>query len=225
MNEAISAPMDVKCRIVVADDHTILREGLRSMLESQPGYEVVAVAEDGREAVRLVLLLKPDIAVMDLAMPRMDGMSAIRELKRRACETKVVVLTMHKSEQYMRAAFEAGASAYLLKESSCTELLMALESVMSGKTFISPAVADLVVRGYLDHDRKDGGVRSLSDTLTSREKQVLKLIAEGRRNREVAEFLFVSVKTVESHRANLMAKLDLHNAAALTSFAIENSLG
>jgi DNA-binding NarL/FixJ family response regulator len=131
---------------------------------------------------------------------------------------------MHKTEEHIRAALQSGASGYLLKDSSRAELLMAINSVMSGKTFISPAVADRIVSGYLDQDRRDGAVRSLSDTLTVREKQVLKLIAEGNRNRDIAVSLFVSVKTVEKHRANLMSKLDLHNTAALTSFALENSL-
>jgi two-component system response regulator NreC len=161
---------------------------------------------------------------MDLAMPFMDGLSAIRELARRGVQAKIIVLTMHKTEEHIRAALEAGASAYLLKDASRAELLMAMRTVLSGKTYISPAVADRIVTRYLDRDGGAGTVRSLSDTLTAREKQVLKLIAEGCRNREIAEALFLSVKTVEKHRANVMRKLDLHNIAALTSFAIENNL-
>ena len=212
-------------RVLIADDHTILREGLRSLLEAESNLEVIATVDNGRDAVRSVGLLKPDLVLMDLAMPQMDGMSAIRELKQRTSTTRILVLTMHKTEEHIRAALQAGASGYLLKDASRAELLMAIHSVMSGKTFITPAVADRIVSGYLDHDNAEGsGVRSRCDTLTAREKQVLKLIAEGRRNRDIAEYLFVSVKTVEKHRANLMAKLDLHNTAALTSFAIENAL-
>ena len=211
-------------RILIADDHTIMREGLRALLEAEAEFEVVGAADNGRDAVRLATLLKPDLVLMDLAMPHMDGMSAIRELKRRSSEIRILVLTMHKTEEHVRAALQAGADGYLLKETSRSELLIAILSVMRGKTFISPAVADRIVAGYLDRDGGAGAMRARSDTLTEREKQVLKLIAEGRRNRDIAEYLFVSVKTVEKHRANLMSKLDLHNTAALTSFAIANSL-
>jgi DNA-binding NarL/FixJ family response regulator len=215
-------------RILIADDHTIMREGLRSLLEAQNDLEVVGAVDNGRDAVRLAALVEPDLVLMDLAMPQMDGMSAIRELRRRASDTKIkiLVLTMHKTEEHIRAALQAGANGYVLKEASRAELLMAIQSVMAGKTFISPAVAERIVTGYLDRDRNRGAgeVRPLSDTLTAREKQVLKLVAEGRRNRDIAEYLFVSVKTVEKHRANLMGKLNLHNTAALTSFAIQNAL-
>jgi DNA-binding NarL/FixJ family response regulator len=216
--------MSVAHRVLIADDHTIMREGLRSLLEAEADLEVVGAVDNGRDAVRLVGLLKPDLVLMDLAMPQMDGMSAIRELRRRTADAKILVLTMHKTEEHIRAALQAGGNGYVLKDASRAELLMAIRSVMAGRTFISPAVADRIVTGYLDRERGDGAVRPLSDTLTVREKQVLKLIAEGRRNRDIAEYLFVSVKTVEKHRANLMGKLKLHNTAALTSFAIANSL-
>jgi DNA-binding NarL/FixJ family response regulator len=216
---------DARTRIVIADDHTIMREGLRALLDGEPGLQVIGAVDNGREAVRLALAQKADLVLMDLSMPHMDGMSAIRELRRRGCKTRVLVLTMHKTEEHIRAALQAGASGYLLKDASRAEVLVAILAVMAGKTFISPAVADRIVSGYLDHDHgEDRPVRSLSDTLTMREKQVLKLIAEGRRNREIAGDLYVSVKTVEKHRANLMRKLDLHNTASLTSFAIENAL-
>jgi DNA-binding NarL/FixJ family response regulator len=195
------------------------------LLESDARFEVVEAVENGREAVRAVMALQPDLVLMDLAMPQMDGLAAIQQLKRRAASTKIVALTMHKTEEHIRAALQAGASAYVLKDASRSELLMAIDSVLNGKVFISPAVAGRIVNGYLDRgEGKDANVRSLSDTLTSREKQVLKLIAEGRRNRDIAEYLFVSVKTVEKHRANLMGKLNLHNTAALTTFAIQNTV-
>jgi two-component system, NarL family, response regulator NreC len=223
-SEQVNGGFGPRIRVLICDDHTIMREGLRSLLESEPTLQVIDAVDNGRDAVRSVCTHKPDLVLMDLAMPQMDGMSAIRELKRRVGTTKILVLTMHKTEEHIRAALQAGASGYLLKDACRAELLMAILAVMAGKTFISPAVADRIVTGYLDPDHGHGGVRSLSDTLTAREKQVLKLIAEGRRNREIAEYLFVSVKTVEKHRANLMAKLNLHNTAALTSFAIENTL-
>jgi DNA-binding NarL/FixJ family response regulator len=210
--------------VLLADDHTIMREGLRALLESDERLEVVGAVDNGREAVRAAVALKPDLVVMDLAMPEMDGLSAIRELMRRSLETKVLVLTMHKGEEYIRASLQAGARGYMLKDGSGSELLMAIQTVLAGKTFVSPSVADRIVTAYLERESSEGSVRLLSDTLTAREKQVLKLVAEGRRNREIAEFLFVSVKTVEKHRANLMSKLGLHNTAALTAFAIENAI-
>ena len=217
--------LGARCRIVIADDHTIMREGLRALLGSEPLLQVVGAVDNGRDAVRLVVTQKPDLVLMDLSMPQMDGMSAIRELRRRGCKARILVLTMYKTEEHIRAALQAGASGYLLKDASRAEVLVAILAVMGGKTFISPAVADRIVSGYLDKGQgESAAVRSLSDTLTVREKQVLKLIAEGRRNREIGGDLFVSVKTVEKHRANLMRKLNLHNTAALTSFAIENSL-
>ena len=216
--------LGMKFRVLIADDHTIVREGLRALLESDPSIEVVAAVDNGRDAVRLVTSLKPDLALVDLSMPEIDGLSAVRDLMRRSTDTKLVILTMHKTEEHIRAALEAGASGYLVKDASREELLMAIRAVLNGKKFISPAVADRILTGYLGGEGKDSRVRSLSDTLTVREKQVLKLIAEGRRNREIAEALFVSVKTVEKHRANLMNKLDLHNTAALTAFAIGNSI-
>jgi DNA-binding NarL/FixJ family response regulator len=216
--------LGAKHRIMIADDHTIMREGLRALLDNHESFEVVSAVQTGREAVRLAATLKPDLVLMDLAMPEMDGLSAIRELTRRLPEIKILVLTMHKTEEHIRASLQAGACGYLLKEASRAELLMAIQSVLAGKTFISPAVAERIVTAYLHGDQAQGGVKVLSDTLTSRERQVLKLIAEGCRNRDIAEQLFVSVKTVEKHRANLMSKLDLHNTAALTTFALENSL-
>lgn len=209
-------------RIIIADDHAIMREGLRALLEEDEGLEVIETVENGREAVAAVRKHKPDLVLMDLAMPHMDGLTAIHELARRSLQTRVLVLTMHKTEEHIRAALQAGASAYVLKDASRTELLTAIRAVLAGKTYISPAVADRIVTGYFDGD--GGRVRSLSDTLTAREKQVLKLIAEGCRNRDIAASLFLSVKTVEKHRANVMSKLDLHNTAALTAFAIENKL-
>jgi DNA-binding NarL/FixJ family response regulator len=223
-SEPGSRGLNGKHRILIADDHTIMREGLRALLESDRTLEIVGAVENGREAVQSVGSLKPDVVLMDISMPHMDGMSAIREIKRRAIETKILVLTVHKTEEYIRAALQAGASGYVLKDASRAELLFAIQCLVAGKTFISPAVSDRIVTGYLHREHSGTTVRSLSDTLTAREKQVLKLIAEGRRNREIATYLYISVKTVEKHRSNLMQKLSVHNIAALTTFAIENGL-
>jgi len=210
-------------RIVIAEDHTILREGLRALIAADPDFEVVGEAGDGYEAVRSAERLNPHLVLMDLSMPRMNGMDAIREIRRRAPETKIVVLTVHKTEEYILATLKAGADGYVLKDATREELLMAVRNVISGKRYISPGISEKVIEGYLD-GRKDIKPRTSWETLTHREREILKLIAEGHRNREIADYLCISVKTVEKHRANLMEKLDLHNVQALTTFAIEKGL-
>jgi len=215
--------MPPRYRIVIAEDHTILREGLRSLLSSNPNFEIVGEAEDGREAIRCVEKLKPNLILTDLSMPRMNGMEAIKEIKRESPETKVLVLTVHKAEEYILAAFRAGADGYLLKDSTHVELVMAVNKVLSGKHYISPEISEKVVEGYLE-GKKALKSKTSWETLTQREREILKLIAEGYKNKEIADDLCISVKTVEKHRANLMEKLNLHNAQALTAFAIEKGL-
>lgn len=212
-----------KKRIVIAEDHTILREGLRSLLSTNPDFEVVGEAEDGREAIRCVEKLTPDLILMDLSMPRTSGMDAIREIKRLSPGTKVLALTVHKAEEYVLAALESGADGYVLKDATHSELKVAIENVLSGKPYLSPGISEKVITGYLQ-GRKTEKPCSSWDTLTQRERQVLKLIAEGYKNKEIADYLCISVKTVEKHRANLMKKLDLHSASALTAFAVEKGL-
>jgi DNA-binding NarL/FixJ family response regulator len=215
--------MAPKYRIVIAEDHTILREGLRALLSSNPDFEVVGEAEDGRGAIRCVEKLKPNLILTDLSMPRMNGMDAIREIKRRSRETKVLVLTVHKTEEYILATLQAGADGYLLKDSTHAELLAAVKHVLSGKHYISPGISDKVLDGYLE-GRKSLKTRTSWETLTQREREILKLIAEGYKNKEIADDLCISVKTVEKHRANLMEKLNLHNVQALTTYAIGKGL-
>jgi len=215
--------MSQKYRIVIAEDHTILREGLRSLLSSSPDLEIVGEAEDGRIAIQCVEKCKPDLILMDLSMPRMNGMDAIREIKRRFPETKILVLTVHKAEEYILATFKAGADGYILKDSTHSELMIAIKHVLSGKPYISPEISEKVIEGYLE-GRKTLKTKSSWETLTQREREILKLIAEGYKNKEIADDLCISVKTVEKHRANLMEKLDLHNVQALTAFAIEKGL-
>jgi len=210
-------------RIVIAEDYTILREGLRSLLSSHPEFDIVGEAEDGQEAIRSVEKLKPDLALMDLSMPRMNGMDAIKEIKKRSPETKVLVLTVHKTEEYIHAALQAGADGYILKDSTHAELGMAIKSVLDGKRYVSPGISERLIEGYLE-GRKKTKPPSTWDTLTQREREILKLIAEGYKNKEVADYLCISVKTVEKHRANLMKKLDLHNIQALTALALEKGL-
>jgi DNA-binding NarL/FixJ family response regulator len=215
--------MSPKYRIVIAEDHTILREGLRALLSSSPDFDIVGEAEDGREAIRCVEKLKPNLVLTDLSMPRMNGMDAIREIRRRAPETKILVLTVHKTEEYILATLKAGADGYLLKDSTHAELLAAVRHVLSGKHYLSPGISDKVLDGYLE-GRKTLKTRTSWETLTAREREILKLIAEGYKNKEIADDLCISVKTVEKHRANLMEKLNLHNVQALTTFAIEKGL-
>ena len=215
--------MAQKARLVIAEDHTILREGLRSLFSSSPNFEIVGEAEDGREAIRCVEKLKPDLILTDLSMPRMNGMEAIREIKKRSPSTKVLVLTVHKTEEYILATLKAGAEGYILKDSTQSELMAAVKNVLSGRHYISPGISEKVIEGYLD-GRKVLKARTTWETLTQREREILKLIAEGYRNKEIADFLDISVKTVEKHRANLMEKLDLHSASSLTAFAMEKGL-
>jgi DNA-binding NarL/FixJ family response regulator len=210
-------------RIVLVEDHTILREGLRALLSADPKFEIVGEADDGREAVRQVEKLIPDLVVMDLSMPRMTGMDAIREIKRRHPVTKIIALTVHKAEEYLRNTLQAGADGYVLKDATHEELMLAIQNVLKGKTFLSPSVSNTVIEGYLEGKENQIPNPKLG-LLSPREREILKLIAEGYKNKEIAADLFISLKTVEKHRANLMKKLDLHNAAALTTFAIEQGL-
>ena len=210
-------------RIVLVEDHTILREGLRALLSADPKFEIVGEADDGREAVRQVEKLIPDLVVMDLSMPRMTGMDAIREIKRRHPGTKIIALTVHKAEEYLRTTLQAGAEGYVLKDATHEELMLAIQNVLKGKTFLSPSVSNTVIEGYLEGKENQIPNPKLG-LLSPREREILKLIAEGYKNKEIAADLFISLKTVEKHRANLMKKLDLHNAAALTTFAIEQGL-
>jgi len=209
--------------VVIAEDYTILREGLRALISAHPDFEVVAEAGDGQEAIKCVEHWKPDLILMDLSMPRMNGMEAIREIRKRIPETKIVVLTIHKTEEYILATLKAGADGYVLKDATHDELIMAARNVLSGKRYLSPGISGMVFEGYLE-GRKNVKPQTSWETLTHREREILKLIAEGYRNKEISEYLCISVKTVEKHRANLMEKLALHNVQALTALAIEKGL-
>lgn len=215
--------MKGKQRIVIVEDHTILREGLRALLSSNPAFEIVGEAEDGLDGIRCVEKLIPDLVLIDLTMPRMNGMDVIVELKRRWPEIKVLALTVHRTEEYVLAALQAGADAYVLKDATYDELLIAIENILSGMSYLSPGISKRVIEGYVE-GRRSLAYKSSWDMLTQREKEVLKLIAEGYKNKKIADYLYISVKTVDKHRTNLMKKLDLHNVSALTAFAIEKGL-
>ena len=215
--------MTEKQRILIVEDHTILREGLKSLLSSHPDFEIVGEAGDGLEAVRAVDRLHPNLILMDLSLPRMDGIAAIREIKKKWPKIHVLALTVHKTEEYIMATLGSGADGYILKDATHAELLEAIRIILSGKRVLSPSISEKVIEGYLDGKRK-APLKSSWDTLTRREREILKLIGEGHKNKEIAEFLCISPKTVEKHRANIMDKLNLHNASALTAYAIEKGL-
>src|SRR5512140_346851 len=215
--------MDKKQRVLIVDDHTLLRAGLRSLLAQDPSIEIVGEAADGRDAVRAVGQLAPNLVLMDLTMPGMNGIEAVTEIKRRYPEVRILVLTLHKTEAFIHASLRAGADGYILKDATHEELRVAIRNVLLGKTYLSTDVSGKVVSGYLGGGKSTSG-SSVFDTLTHREREILKLVAEGRPNKGIAEYLNLSVKTVEKHRSNLMSKLDVHNAAGLTAFAIEKGL-
>jgi DNA-binding NarL/FixJ family response regulator len=215
--------MDNKSRVFIAEDHTILRAGLRALLSSHPDYEIIGEAEDGMEAIRGVACNTPDLIILDLSMPKMNGLEAITEIKKVSPETKILVLTIHKTDEYILPVLEAGADGYMLKYDTQVELITAIKSVLEGKQYLSPGVSQQVVMGYLEGNKsiKD---KSSWDALTTREREVLKLIAEGHKSREVADYLCISEHTAVKHRANLMEKLDIHNVSELTAYAIRRGI-
>jgi DNA-binding NarL/FixJ family response regulator len=210
-------------RIIIAEDHTILREGLKALLSAEPDLQVVGEAEDGRDAIRLAERVKPDMILMDLSMPKMHGTEAIREIRKRTPQTKILVLTVHKNEEYIFATFEAGAAGYVVKDASYAELAAAIRAVLQGKQYISPSISAGVIRRFVEGAKSRHSGTSWG-ALTAREREVLKLIAEGYRNKQIAEMLCISVKTAEKHRAQVMKKLDLHTVPALTAYALERRL-
>lgn len=210
-------------RIIIAEDQKILREGLKSLLGSDKDFEVVAEAEDGLEAIRSVEKYLPDLLLLDLSMPKMNGMSAIKDIKIRIPETRILVLTIHESEEYIIEVFRAGADGYCLKDASHTELVMAIKRVLSGDRYISAGIADKVLEGFLEERKTLKSVTSWN-TLTQREIEVLKLVGESYKSKEIADYLCISSKTVEKHRSNIMEKLDIHTASGLTAYAIDKGL-
>ena len=210
-------------RVVLADDHAIVRRGLRSLIEAEPGLTVVAEAGDGLEAVRLCQEHQPDVIVLDIAMPLLNGIDVAARLQKGERRPRVVILSMHTDESYILRALAAGAQAYLLKDATDEELIPALRTVMGGKPFFSAAVAAVLVEDYVHHLR----ARGLTDSfhlLTAREREVLQLLAEGRSNKEVATLLDLGLSTVETHRANLMQKLNLHNTAEIVLYAVRKGM-
>jgi DNA-binding NarL/FixJ family response regulator len=212
--------MDVK--ILLADDHKIMRDGLRSMIEKQKDMKVVAEAEDGRTAVSLAQELSPDVVVMDIAMPELNGIEATRQVVASSPGIKVIALSMHSDRRFVSGVLKAGASGYLLKESAFEELVQAIQIVCSGKTYLSPSIAHIVVKDYVSGS-PDTGSPSLP-ALTPREREVLQLLAEGKSTKQIALGLHLSAKTIETHRGRMMKKLGMNSLAQLTKYAVREGL-
>ncbi|HCC59496.1 MAG TPA: DNA-binding response regulator [Solibacterales bacterium] len=210
-------------RILLADDHTIMRSGLRLLLERHPDLQVIAEAANGREAVQLAEEHRPDIAVMDVGMPHLNGLEAARQIAAKMPDTRVIVLSMHSDESYVVRALKAGARGYLLKDSAEADLVDAIKAVRDGKNFFSPAIAEVLNRDYMSKLERQG-VEDSYELLTTREREILQLIAEGRGNKEVAAMLHLSLHTVDTHRANIMEKLNLHSVPELILYAVRKGV-
>ncbi len=207
-----------KIRVLLADDHKILRQGVQMLIDAQVDMEVVGEAKTGREAIEAARTLKPDVVVMDISMPELNGIEGTRQICHELTGTKVLALSMHKDSVYVREILRAGARGYLVKDSEDDDLVRAIRSVHRGEAFLSPAISDAVLSDYRRH------VSNPVDLLTSREREVLTMVAEGKTNKEIAGVLNLSVYTVESHRGSVMEKLNLHNSGDMVRFAIRNGL-
>jgi DNA-binding NarL/FixJ family response regulator len=212
-----------KLRIFLGDDHTILRNGLRKILQERVDWEIVAEAGDGREAVRQVLELQPDIAILDIGMPLLNGIETTRQIVRRLPDMRILILSMHANEAYIIQALKAGAKGYLLKDSADTELIRGVAAVSVGKSYFSPAVSKVMLDDYVRH-LAEKGIADRYDSLSEREREIFQLIAEGHSNKEIATLLSVSPATIETHRAHILQKLDVHNTAELVLYAVRRGV-
>jgi len=214
--------MPEKIRVLLVDDHTILRDGIRLLLSSQEDIEVVGEAGDGEEAVAKARELKPDVILMDISLPKVNGIEATKLIKAERPESKILILTMHEDEEYVFPLLAAGASGYILKKTASSELISALRAVAEGNAFLHPAIAKTVLEKY--RQGQPASVAGGPDGLTEREVEVLRLIAQGLSNREIADRLFISIKTVQAHRSNIMEKLNLHDRVELAKYALRKGL-
>jgi DNA-binding NarL/FixJ family response regulator len=205
-------------KVLLADDHAILREGIRMVLDAQPGIAVVGEADDGRQALEMVESLEPDVVVMDIAMPNLNGLEATRQIKRRFPRTQIVILTMHENQQYLVQIVKVGAVGCVLKRAAGTELVTAVRAAAHGESYFSPSIASMILDDYRLRLRHEG--TDQSELLTEREREILQLVAEGKTNQEIAGQLTLSIKTVQTHRAHIMEKLDVHDRTDLVKAAI-----
>jgi two-component system, NarL family, response regulator NreC len=210
-------------RIVLADDHVVMRNGLRLLLERQQNFQVLAEAADGREAVSICEKLRPDVLVLDIAMPNLNGIEAARQVAAKLPHTAIVILSMHADESYVLRALKAGARAYLLKDSAEADLINAIRAVNDGKAFFSPAISKMLVDDYMRR-LEQRGVEDSYELLTTREREILQLLAEGKANKEVATILNLSLYTVETHRGNILQKLNLHSVPELILYAVRKGV-
>ena len=211
-----------RIRVLLADDHAILRDGIRALLTDHPDIVVIGEAEDGHWAVHLAHELHPNVVLMDIGMPRLNGLEATRQIKHDCPEVAILILTMHDNEEYLRQVLAAGASGYVLKRAAASELVAAIRAVHRGEAALSPAVARMLIEDYLRSE--DGRIAATPSDLTPREREVLQLIAEGHTSKQIAELLCLSVKTVQAHRTSLMQKLDLHDRGDLIKYAIQKRI-
>jgi DNA-binding NarL/FixJ family response regulator len=214
-------------RILIADDHEVARRGIRAVLENHPGWAVCGEAKDGRESVELAAATKPDLVLLDIGMPNLNGLEAARQILTILPDVAILILTMHDSDNVVREVLRAGARGYLLKSDAGRDLVAAVEALQNQRTFFTTRVSQMVLDGFLDREKSGGIVKtddSTTDVLTSREREVIQLLAEGKTSKEVAVALNLSVKTAETHRTNLMRKLGLHSVADLTRYAVRNGI-
>ena len=211
-------------RLLVADDHEIVRKGLRSLLEAQPGWQVTAEASDGREAVEKAKESKPDVVVLDIGMPSLNGLEAARQMLKNDARAKILILTMHESDPLIRDVLDAGARGYVLKTDASRDLVTAVNAVRCNKTFFTAKVAQMVLDGYLDPKPAKPQEESPKTRLTPRQREIVQLLAEGKSSKEVAVQLGLSVKTAETHRANIMRRLDCHSVSELVRYAVRNNI-
>jgi len=212
-----------KITVLLADDHTIVRKGLLSLLVEQEDIVVIGEAENGREALALIEQLQPDVVVMDITMPLLNGLEATRQIKRRWPQIQVVILTIHTTEEYIFQILEAGASGYVVKQAAPSELVMAIRAAYDGETFLSPSISQTIIREYIAH-AQSAPCEDTVDVLTEREYEICQLLVEGYSSREIADLLVISIKTVETHRGNLLRKLDIDNLPDLTKYAIRKGI-
>ena len=211
-----------KIKILIADDHKILRQGIRSLLAPQPDFEVIGETADGPETLKETFKLKPDVVLMDIGMPNLNGFEATRQIKKKLPEVKVLILTMYQDDEYVLQALQSGASGYVLKDVAVEELVTAIRAVNNEQYYLSPSISRTVIDAYLRKTEKGG--KEPSELLTAREREIVQLIAEGHTNKEIAAKLYISVKTVDAHRSHIMEKLDIHDVALLVKYAIRKGI-